>query len=600
VTNATLPTVSAIPADLQAIPRWLHWQSRVVNGRQTKVPVDPINRAPIDATNPASFTTFDDAVASCPIDCGLGLALTGDGLVGVDVDGCIDDLGALDPDVAAIVFGFGSYAEVSPSGRGIRVFVRGELPPRGRRRGMFEIYDRGRFLTVTGNHLTGTPRRVVENQPAIDRFHAAQIALPDSPLTAAPVPSIPLTMDDTELLARARAARNGAKFERLWSGDISEYDGDDSRADEALCSLLAFWTQDTDQLDRLFRQSGLYREKWERRADYRNRTIDKALNRSVFYTAVAAPSSPEIRVVAANRQDAASAADPCESVRDELAALRAENARLRREDDELRQRSADRDRLSILLSRTLLTLRSKNLRPGEKVVGLVTLLDAAARQDTADADGWLDAPLARLGAAGCSSDTAGKHLTTIASTGAVEVRTVSERDPVTHEVRKRRQIRLPVPAGEASPPELAARIAQLADATPERHPDDKGWGGKRVCPDCGDAGTVTMTTIACAGCGRILHQTRSEHAPDPDPHPPLPHLAGTTPYCGSSPMPQLAASGIATRRVSAAAHLAAQSLVALEPPWLADAPPPWDPQPALFTVPDPPRIPHHFATDGGD
>jgi hypothetical protein len=81
---------------------------------------------------------------------------------------------------------------------------------------------------------------------------------------------------DDEVIEKACSARNGGKVARLWAGDTSEYDGDDSRADLALCCELAFWTQDAAQLDRLFRGSGLYREKWER-ADYRDATIAKAL-----------------------------------------------------------------------------------------------------------------------------------------------------------------------------------------------------------------------------------------------------------------------------------------------------------------------------------
>jgi len=73
------------------------------------------------------------------------------------------------------------------------------------------------------------------------------------------------------------AAKNGATVRALFEGDTSAYAEDDSRADEALCFHLAFWTGgDREQIDRLFRQSGLYREKWERR-DYRERTIDNAL-----------------------------------------------------------------------------------------------------------------------------------------------------------------------------------------------------------------------------------------------------------------------------------------------------------------------------------
>ena len=81
---------------------------------------------------------------------------------------------------------------------------------------------------------------------------------------------------------KARAAKNSAKFIRLWDGDTSMHAGDDSSADMALCNQLAFWTQDPEQLDRLFRQSGLMRKKWDaKRGDgtYGERTIDEALAR---------------------------------------------------------------------------------------------------------------------------------------------------------------------------------------------------------------------------------------------------------------------------------------------------------------------------------
>jgi primase-polymerase (primpol)-like protein len=67
------------------------------------------------------------------------------------------------------------------------------------------------------------------------------------------------------LIERAKRARNGDKFSRLWAGDASEYDSA-SEADLALCSILAFWTVgDPDSIDRLFRESGLFRDaKWSR------------------------------------------------------------------------------------------------------------------------------------------------------------------------------------------------------------------------------------------------------------------------------------------------------------------------------------------------
>jgi hypothetical protein len=105
---------------------------------------------------------------------------------------------------------------------------------------------------------------------------------PDAEPTGNRSSSGPSAFSDDEVIARARAAANGAKFMRLWAGDTTAYGGDDSAADLALLSILSFWTQDADQLNRLFRRSGLYREKWERN-DYRLRTINKALQRDGTY-----------------------------------------------------------------------------------------------------------------------------------------------------------------------------------------------------------------------------------------------------------------------------------------------------------------------------
>src|SRR5207302_6396794 len=82
---------------------------------------------------------------------------------------------------------------------------------------------------------------------------------------------------------KACSAANGAKFSALWYGDISAYGDDDSAADQALCNLLAFWTgKDAIRIDRLFKQSGLYRaEKWDRNArageTYGQGTIERAI-----------------------------------------------------------------------------------------------------------------------------------------------------------------------------------------------------------------------------------------------------------------------------------------------------------------------------------
>jgi len=91
-------------------------------------------------------------------------------------------------------------------------------------------------------------------------------------------------MSDTDegLLSRAGRARNASKFNRLWAGDLSDYNGDHSRADAALCAMLAFYTgSDAVRIDRLFRSSALYRAKWDRPtggSTYGRITIDGAID----------------------------------------------------------------------------------------------------------------------------------------------------------------------------------------------------------------------------------------------------------------------------------------------------------------------------------
>ena len=170
------------------------------------------------------------------------------------------------------------------------MFVRGELPPGHRRKGQIEMYDRARFFTTTGHRLAGTPPTVNEGQERLTRLHRRVFGEPAG--RAANGKRIgrehpPCGSSDDEIVDRAMRAANGEKFARLWAGDTSDHaDGDNegrSEADLALCSILAFWAgPDERRVDRLFRESSLYRQKWER-ADYRALTLAVALDREEFW-----------------------------------------------------------------------------------------------------------------------------------------------------------------------------------------------------------------------------------------------------------------------------------------------------------------------------
>ena len=103
-------------------------------------------------------------------------------------------------------------------------------------------------------------------------------------------------LTDEQVIELARAARNAAKFEALWEGDTSGY-ASLSEADQALVSLLAFYTQNEGQLDSLYQRSGLCREKWLKRSGYRRSTIDKALS---TLTETYTPSDDGARMVVGN------------------------------------------------------------------------------------------------------------------------------------------------------------------------------------------------------------------------------------------------------------------------------------------------------------
>lgn len=143
------------------------------------------------------------------------------------------------------------------------------------------MYDCGRYFTVTGKHISGTPFEIRNCQRALDEL-AAEL-FPPAAARFAPVVFQSLDLSDQELVERAKRASNGDRFSRLWDGDAFDYGNDHSRADLALCGLLAFWTGgDAERMDRLFRRSGLMREKRDRpsgRTTYGQRTILAVLGR---------------------------------------------------------------------------------------------------------------------------------------------------------------------------------------------------------------------------------------------------------------------------------------------------------------------------------
>lgn len=239
-----------------------------------------------DSTNPATWTTHDAAVAAVGGYDGVGYVFSAeDPYLGVDLDGCVDERGEIHPAALDVVTRLGGYRETTPSGRGLHVIVTGTLTGDRHRTaktgwgGIFEIYDRARFFTVTGHGMG----HIREAQAEVDALYQEMFP----PVAETPPSNGHAQVDDHELLRRAFEAANGSKIRALYGGSAEDR-WSPSEADLALCGHLAFWTgPDPSRVDRLFRSSGLMRDKWDSRrgeSTYGRQTVDRALaGRTEFY-----------------------------------------------------------------------------------------------------------------------------------------------------------------------------------------------------------------------------------------------------------------------------------------------------------------------------
>ncbi|WP_367996714.1 hypothetical protein [Haloferax volcanii] len=299
-----LPTRDTLPDTLLERDHWVGWRKQTRGGDETKVPVS-VNGGYASATDAVTWTTFDEALAYARGGAADGVGFvfsTDDPYVGIDLDKCrTRETGETEAWATEIIDQLASYTEISPSGTGYHIIVRGSLPPGGNRTGNLELYEHARFFTMTGDHVDETPTTVADRTDELTAIHGAYFETqhtqsgtqtsntPNITTTSSTVDTPGNDLTDEDVVERASNAANGPKFSRLWKGDTSAYDSH-SEADMALCSILAFWTGgDTAQIDRLLRDSGLYRKKWDEThfadgSTYGEKTIERSVSgTSDFY-----------------------------------------------------------------------------------------------------------------------------------------------------------------------------------------------------------------------------------------------------------------------------------------------------------------------------
>lgn len=284
----------SIPIEIIQRKQWVLWNLEPVivrnTGKQkfnketgqpefTKVPYQ-VNGRKADSTNPKTWTSYHVALQSSNEYSGIGYVLTAsDPYTVIDLDDCITD-GKIQQEAQSIVDSLDSYTEYSQSGTGLHIFIKGEKPGTRSKNPEknFEIYDNQRFIVMTGNHVEDTPTEINERQDILNYIYDMYFSEPvrDHQVTKQSKLQPSPALSDEEVLSIGFKARNGDNFKALYSGDCTKY-GSQSEADQALCNYIAFYTQDGEQIDRIFIRSGLYREKWDR-ADYKAKTIQNAID----------------------------------------------------------------------------------------------------------------------------------------------------------------------------------------------------------------------------------------------------------------------------------------------------------------------------------
>lgn len=279
-----------IPVELRQLRQWVCWrlEARPDTPKPTKVPYSPWpNAGMASVTKPETWGTFEQAISAplnstevvpwdyqnnCPALSVAQTGFTGIGFVfaeggnitGIDLDDTHGDVEAYQRQLK-IFHEFASYTELSPSGNGVHIIVKGSVP-HGRRRASIELYPHSRFFTMTGNTINDVP--IAERQELLTLLFEQM----GGDVRQYTVDNKEQVHSDEEIIAMASSAVNGDKFTKLYNGNFQEFYGPQfghqgegrSEADFALVDMIGFYTQNLAQIERIFRSSVMgQREKYD-------------------------------------------------------------------------------------------------------------------------------------------------------------------------------------------------------------------------------------------------------------------------------------------------------------------------------------------------
>lgn len=267
------------PEEMKALPNWCVHRSfyNKTDGSRKKVIINcNTGKWGASVIDSATWTTFDNALAYARNNNyeGLTFVLNKSGILAIDIDKCVTD-GKRSQLAWDLLNRTGlSYAERSMSGKGIHIFVKGSLGNSKNKNDAIglEAYDTAKFMSLTGNMINDRTK-LESSSPALMQYLGEKLGEKTAVRSyAKPITS---TASDDDVLAQIRhSAKKGELFEKLYSGvDVM---GNHSVSDMLLLNILAFFTKcDSNQTERLFRSSGLYRP--EKGDNYISRSVNKAI-----------------------------------------------------------------------------------------------------------------------------------------------------------------------------------------------------------------------------------------------------------------------------------------------------------------------------------
>lgn len=223
------PIFPNIPDELKQYSQWVNWQlvTRKEEGKPTKPPYKP-NGQLAKTNNSLTWSTFPMVESAAPQHDGIGFVLTkNDPFIGLDFDNCrcpafdsdpeiSGGLNLVLPHVAEYVRKLNSYTEVSPSGKGIRIILKGTLPLEGNHKGPIEAYHSDRYVTMTGHIVDGFPRTIEPRQVEVDAFYNTVFAANEKPSESerSARTDAPPLINWKPLLVKALQSQNGQEIKK--------------------------------------------------------------------------------------------------------------------------------------------------------------------------------------------------------------------------------------------------------------------------------------------------------------------------------------------------------------------------------------------------